>query len=1029
MRHKNILFAIGLLIGVADLLSAQLNLNRLPSRALGWPKLAVSNFNPNLVEGREFDSPQSVAIDTTVTPPVLYVSDFSNNRVLAWKNASSFSFGATADFVIGQPDFFSTTALGPGTASPSAGLNHPAGMAVDKNGNLYVIDTGNNRILRFPAPYNQPGQPLPDLVIGQTGFSCNTCSQPNSGGISATTIALASNNTILPSSLVFDSQGNLWFTDAGNNRVLRYPASALGTNASAGPAADLVLGQVDFVTNTAPPVATLSDLQAKTGMSNPSSLAFDPTGRLYVTEFSGFGRVLVFAQNLQPPLSIGTPAIRLMGVVVPPKTGPPTPPINQVQFSGPQGIFMIGNKPCVVDSGNSRILLFDPFEQWPTDQTSPSATPSQGPVGQVGFTAGKPNRGGSPEPGPNTLNAPSGAVASATELFVVDSGNNRLLVFPLTNLGQNSSATRVLGQDQFAFGSANLIEGREMNFTGGGGDGGLIVDLVSSVPHLYIADTYNNRVLGFLDARKVRPGDKADLVIGQPDFQRAVINYPSNNATKPNAQSLFGPVGLALDANGNLYVADTGNGRVLRFPAPFNQPQPNNYPVSDLVIGQSSFTVQIKDPTQRTLHAPYGLAFTSDGGLLVSDSFLSRVLFFPGPSTGFTNGMPASKVFGQTDFNSFGPGTDTNQMSGPRHIATDPDDRLYVADFGNNRVLIYDQVPFAGTNARAGTVLTGPNQFSGFGSPLGIFVNNTTGEIWVTEAGVARITRFPRFDNLLGNQNQSDLQIASPSGVAVAQDGFDNLFVADIGNRIAIYYPGVTAMNAANNIPGRALAPNTVAIAQSQGYTFTSADTQADPSGWPTVLADTQVLVNNNPAPIQDVNLNQLTFLMPSTAPASGTVEVQVVHPSTGQTVAVGQVDMAPVSPGLFTLNGFGTGQVMAINDDGTPNQPSSQISRGHVISLFGTGLGIVPGAPPDGQPPTDQVAADVNPDVWIGAAFVDPANVMFSGLAPGMIGVWRIDVKVPDLTAPASQVPVFIRMKSIASEVAGQVTTIAVKQ
>ena len=97
--------------------------------------------------------------------------------------------------------------------------------------------------------------------------------------------------------------------------------------------------------------------------------------------------------------------------------------------------------------------------------------------------------------------------------------------------------------------------------------------------------------------------------------------------------------------------------------------------------------------------------------------------------------------------------------------------------------------------------------------------------------------------------------------------------------------------------------------------------------------------------------------------------------------------------------------------------------------ALFGTGLGTVPSAPPDGQPPSDAVPADVKPDVWIGSAFVDPANIMFSGLAPGMIGVWRIDVKVPDLTAPQNQVPVFIRMKSIASEVAGQVTTIAVKQ
>src|ERR1700730_12847934 len=185
MRKSNPLIAIGLLIGFADLSSAQLNLNRTPSRAIGWPQLLVNNFNPNLVEGRELNGPQGLAIDSTVTPPVLYISDPGNNRVLAWRNASSFSFGAMADFVIGQKDFFSTTGLGPGTASPSSGLRNPAGLAVDKSGNLYVIDTGNNRILRFPQPYNQPVQPLPDLVIGQTGYSCNTCNQPNSGGISA----------------------------------------------------------------------------------------------------------------------------------------------------------------------------------------------------------------------------------------------------------------------------------------------------------------------------------------------------------------------------------------------------------------------------------------------------------------------------------------------------------------------------------------------------------------------------------------------------------------------------------------------------------------------------------------------------------------------------------------------------------------------------------------------------------------------------------------------------------------------------
>jgi len=231
------------------------------------------------------------------------------------------------------------------------------------------------------------------------------------------------------------------------------------------------------------------------------------------------------------------------------------------------------------------------------------------------------------EPRSISFSFPTFALATSNELFVVDAGNNRVLVFPTSGLGPNSSATRVLGQDDFTFGAPNLLEGREMNFSlvGGDANGGVLVDTVASVPHLYIADANNNRVLGFFDARKVRPGDKADLVIGQPDFQRALINYPTNDASKPSAQSLYLPIGLALDAVGNLFVADTGNGRVLRFPKPFDQ-SPANFPSADLVLGQSGFNSSVTDPTQRTMHSPYGLAFISDGGLLVCDSLHNRVL-------------------------------------------------------------------------------------------------------------------------------------------------------------------------------------------------------------------------------------------------------------------------------------------------------------------------------------------------------------------------------------------------------------------
>ena len=96
----------------------------------------------------------------------------------------------------------------------------------------------------------------------------------------------------------------------------------------------------------------------------------------------------------------------------------------------------------------------------------------------------------------------------------------------------------------------NLLEGREFFF--GDGGGGVVVDTRSNPPRLYVADTFNNRVLGFGDARNVHPGDKADLVIGQPKMTWSLVNSPDGLADQPSVKSLFHPTGLAVDTDGNL---------------------------------------------------------------------------------------------------------------------------------------------------------------------------------------------------------------------------------------------------------------------------------------------------------------------------------------------------------------------------------------------------------------------------------------------------------------------------------------------
>src|SRR5579864_2498105 len=123
MKHIQSIAFSTVLIAAAQYLQAQTVFNPLPSRIVGQPVLQQTGLITanalNLVEGREFDLPQAVAVDASASPPILYVADALNNRVLAWKNVSGFTKGNFADKVIGQRDFLSTGPQGPGVSSVS----------------------------------------------------------------------------------------------------------------------------------------------------------------------------------------------------------------------------------------------------------------------------------------------------------------------------------------------------------------------------------------------------------------------------------------------------------------------------------------------------------------------------------------------------------------------------------------------------------------------------------------------------------------------------------------------------------------------------------------------------------------------------------------------------------------------------------------------------------------------------------------------------------------------------------------------
>ena len=1023
---------------------SQATLNVIPSREIGHPQLfplvgTFPNLNPNLVEGRELFGPQSVALDLSATPPILYVSDTNNNRVLAWKDATSFTNGKPADLVLGQRDFVTTRASGPGTAF-SAGLSAPTGLAVF-GGDLYIADSGNNRVLRFRKPFStSPDQLIPDLAIGQTSLTKSAANSP-AGLVNTNGIALILGNQAFQASIAFDTPGNLWLSDPGNRRVLMYAAADVAKSNNFGLTAQLELGQLDFISLQ----PNLDSGNAQNTRSNqfavPAGLAFDATGRLYVTDADNqLNRVLVFT----PPFTSGQSAARIMGILTPPPQGVPPPDPRtqltqalQIRMNSPSAVFFLpGNQGMgVLDTGLNRILIFDPFESWPpvTTATSPSA---KAVIGQTGFLNADGSQAtlansGNPRSSAATLSHPSGAFLANNELFVADSTNNRVIVMPLQN-GTFGPAIRLLGQDRFDSNSINLIEGREFQFAGGsvGVDAGLAIDSTGDVPHLYVADPYNNRVLGFKDLRALKPGIPADLVIGQPDMATALCD-PDGHGASPTQSSLCRPVGLQVDSAGNLYVADSGNGRVLRFPAPFAHPGQQQ---ADLVLGKRDFSDTFSDPGNRTLSAPYGLVLVGNAGLLVSDQSHNRVLFFrfTGNAT-FTaltdNGLAAEKVFGQPDFTTITKGTSDTGMSNPHGMSSDSDGRPYVADFGNNRVLIFDQLnnnPNAGAHAAL--------QIPALTSVEGVFVSQITGEVWITNTNAGTVLRYPRFD-ILQTSISTTGSVSTPSfSLAVVQDQFGNLIVADGSNRVAFYFPTLSAQNAANGMPNRALAPGVIAsIFAAAGGNFGTAtaaytDLPSPIIPLPKTLADVQVLVNGVPAPLFFVGPGQINFVVPMNTSAGGPAELQVLNVSTGRLLAISAaVAMNTVSPAIFEISQTGPDrQAAVLNQNNSVNSALNPAKRGEIISVYATGQGFLDGAPADGDVPQNGlVNTPYTPKVLIGD-FTDnialqPGDppdrsfVKFSGLSPNLPAVWQINVQIPFGVAPGKQ-PFLISVNSVNS-------------
>ncbi|MBI3934462.1 MAG: hypothetical protein HY316_07190 [Acidobacteria bacterium] len=197
-------------------------------------------------------------------------------------------------------------------------------------------------------------------------------------------------------------------------------------------------------------------------------------------------------------------------------------------------------------------------------------------------------------------------------------------------------------------------------------------------------------------------------------------------------------------------------------------------------------------------------------------------------------------------------------------------------------------------------------------------------------------------------------------------------------------------------------------IAASDGNT---ADATAEPEVHQagqlhTTLEGTRLFVNSIPAPLYYVSATQINFQVPPQV-QTGTAQVQVVWPNNNLPIVspVSSVPITTYGPAIFSNPPGSGGQGAVLNANNSANSTANPAARGSTIQIFATGLGptspaVLAGVPAPSSPPFSLTTT--TPQVLIGSK---TATVVFSGLAPGFVGLYQVNAVVPNDVVPGSAV------------------------
>jgi sugar lactone lactonase YvrE len=685
----------------------------------------------------QLSSPQGVAVDTTGN---LFIADTSNNRIRKVDTSGSIMT------VAGQATAGNS---GDGGPASSALLNHPAGIAFDSSGNLFIADWYNQRIRKIDT------NGIISTVAGSSaGYS-------GDGG-SATNAKLN-----YPTGVAVDPSGNIFIADTANNRIRAVDTNGIITT---------IVG-----TNT---VGYSGDGGAPTSakLNNPTGVALDTAGNLCIADQKN-NRVREVVSSGSSTLVLTNVGVSNVGdyfVVVAGAGGSVTSSVASLRLLGPpiilsqpasQTVWAGGNASFTVTATGSLPMdyLYQNGSTYVQDGTNATLALSNLTTSGAGnYTV--------------VITNDYGSVTSSVAVLTVDD----LVSQPTAQTvlaGSNITFTvGVVGgspfQYQWQFNGTNLANDLITTVAGTGsdgysGDGGPATNARIALFGGIALDPYGNLYLPHRSLPRIRKVDTNGIiwtVAGNGQSSYGGDGGPATNA------SLNGASGVAADGFGNLFIADGGNNRVRKV-------DPNGIITTIAGTGALGYSGDGGQATNAQLSGTSGVCLDTFGNLYIADWRNNCVRKIA------KNGIITTVAGGPTGGYSGDGGQATKaRLDHPFAVAVDASGNLYIADYNNYRVRKVD------TNGIISTIAgNGSNTSSGDGGAA-------------TNAGVynAIAVAIDRTGNLyIATYSSFVVRRVDPNGIITTVAGNGTLTYSGDGGaatNAGIDQPSGVAVDAAGNL-------------------------------------------------------------------------------------------------------------------------------------------------------------------------------------------------------------------------------------